>query len=109
MEDCNMAHYNTLQITKEEFERSIRDNVSDYIWKNIRYSIKDYFEGKINENQLFDAFIQNIGERQAYKIFPFFISTVENNATVKELDNFFYNAILRLPKKVNFTILFSSY
>jgi len=101
LEDCNMAHYQALAVTSDEFDRALRNSLAENEYKNMRYSTKDYYEGKINEYQLFDAFVKYVGEKQAFKIFPFFITTIENEVTVKVLDEFFYNAMLKLPRRVD--------
>jgi hypothetical protein len=107
-EDCNMVHYYALVINPEEWERNLKSITSEYDFKNIRYTITDYFQGRIDEKVLFDGFVKMLGPKQAYKVFPFFIATVDRDETAKALDDVFYRMMSKLPKKTDSFIAYIS-
>ena len=70
---------------------------------DIYYGIDDYFKGKISEQKLINIFKDLLGERIALRLFPFFIASIQNDKTKRELDREYYQNLLKLRRKVSLT------
>lgn len=99
LEDCNMANYAKLDITKEEFYDALKPILSDQDIPALKYKATDYFKGKSSIGQLFESWKGILGERLLFKAFPFLIATVEREDTAKEMDDHLYKKMLELPKQ----------
>lgn len=101
LENCNMANYMSLAMTRDELFQELGKVLTDVQRKTLQSRITDFYRGRINENVLFDAWTEALDKRLVFRAYPFFIATCENTETCKILDDNFYQQMLKLPKKNN--------
>mmetsp|Transcript_11382 Transcript_11382/g.9788 ORF Transcript_11382/g.9788 Transcript_11382/m.9788 type:complete len:207 (+) Transcript_11382:79-699(+) len=101
LEQANMASFNVLDITKDEFFNELSKVLSDEEALSIKGKMHEYKKGKTTEEGLFKQFVTVLGKRLTFKAFPFYIATIGNDHTCRILDEFYYRQMLQLPRKNN--------
>lgn len=96
-----MVSYLQLGITKEELYAEVSKVVDENGVRALKKRGTEYFKelADVHEKDLFDKWVEILGKRTAFKVFPFLIATCERQDTCKILDEFMYKEMLKLPKK----------
>lgn len=70
-------------------------------WNDYHEQKKKFFRKQITSKQFFESFIGYCGQQVGYRLFPFFIRTIQNESTANELDKLYLTEVAKLPKKVS--------
>jgi hypothetical protein len=99
-ENIKLIKYRSLKnISAKSFEDKISRIIDQEKFNNFWAWRKEYTTGKITAEEFFRKLKEIFGKKSIFKYFPYFIATIQNEETQKELDAVLLTEIRKLPKQ----------